>query len=116
MTSFFQKVGLVAEKDVIVPVETKLGIMSSATKKSLQSYFATKNVVIQLTTGFNGDKFYAQSADGSFNAEFETYDELNAFVASNAANDAPAAITTAVDHQAEIDALQAQLNALQAKE
>lgn len=125
--SVMENVGLKAKTDAVDSyeyVETKIGVMSSATKKSLQTYFSTKTVAIQGVTGFNGNKFYISTLDGTVMNEFETYEELNTFVAANAPNDDPAdlAVQTAAPAvvvpvvKTEADKIQDQIVALQAQQ
>lgn len=127
MTTFFQKIGLVA-KDAepylvaaIEEVEKVVGVVSAATKESLKSLVPTKEYTMTVSTGFNGEKFYALAPDGSTVKEFDTYDELVAYV-----QPVQEAVVVAVVHtpledaeaaaQAEIDAAVAKLAALKAGE
>ena len=131
MTTFFQKIGLVAktaEQDVITETEKvtgvvfeKVGIVSAATKESLKSLVPTKEYTMTVQTGFNGEKFYALAPDGSTVKEFDTYDELVAYVQpAGEAVVAPVVHTQLEDQeaavQAEIDAAVAKLVALKAGE
>lgn len=134
MTTLLQKIGLVAKdvepylvkaeadvKVVAVKVEQAVGIVSAATKESLKSLVPTKEYTMTVSTGFNGEKFYALAPDGSTVKEFDTYEELVAYV-----QPVQEAVVVAVVHtpledaeaaaQAEIDAATAKLAALKAQE
>lgn len=134
MTTLLQKIGLVAKdaeevvkgieqhlKTEINKLESSAGIVSAATKESLKSLVPTKEYTMTVQTGFNGEKFYALAPDGSTVKEFDTYDELVAYV-----QPVQEAVVVAVVHtpledaeaaaQAEIDAATAKLAALKAQE
>lgn len=136
MTTFFQKIGLVAKdsldkteaevKVVAIKVEQAVGIVSAATKESLKSLVPTKEYTMTVQTGFNGEKFYALAPDGSTVKEFDTYDELVAYVQPVQEAVVVAVVAPEVQHtpledaeaaaQAEIDAATAKLAALKAQE
>lgn len=118
--TFLQKIGLVA-KTKVSKVEGVVGIVSAATKESLKSLVPTKDYTMTVTTGFNGEKFYALAPDGSTVKGFDTYDELVAYVQPVVAPVVvPVVHNPIIDQedalQAQIDALQIQKDALKAQE